>query len=100
MQEVYYVYKPRKEKGFKLIPDRGRRLTEIEVDVSIAHQENVPLGSVKWHKVIVNSTDKRQEQEMPRLKQKASKPSWHEKLKAANGSAYRWESLLSMGAPA
>ena len=57
MQEVYYVYKTRETGDFKLVADRGRLLSDIEVDVSIAHQENAPLGSIKWHKVIVNPAD-------------------------------------------
>ena len=57
MQEVYYVYKARETGEFKLVADRGRRLSDIEVDVSIAHQENMPLGSIRWHKVIVNPAD-------------------------------------------
>lgn len=54
MQELYYVYKTRNGNGFNLIADRGRRLSDIEVDVSIAHQENCPLSSIAWHKVVVN----------------------------------------------
>lgn len=65
MQEVYYVYKLRHNPEFRIIADRGRRLTDIEVDVSIAHAENVPLGSVRWHKVVVNPLDELQRPGQP-----------------------------------
>ena len=54
MQEVYYVYRSRKDGKFKHVPDWGNRMSDVEVDVSISHQEDAPLGSIKWHKVIVN----------------------------------------------
>ena len=110
MQEVYYVYKTKTQKGFKLIPDRGRRLTEIEVDVSIAHQENVPLGSIKWHKVIVNPTAATQKpantnkvgtkkaNKMPETN--VVRKSWPEKMGVISDNIVRWDSLLSVGATA
>ena len=98
MQEVYYVYRPKKAESFRIIPDRGRRLTDIEVDVSISHQENTPLGSIKWHKVIVNPTDHQMESRF------AYKGMGSLRLRAEDAfdrqTARRWQSLLSIAASA
>lgn len=51
MQEIYYAYRVVGNKGFRLISDRGRRMSDIEVDVAISHREGSPLGSIKWHKI-------------------------------------------------
>ena len=94
MQEVFYVYKARSAQKFKLIPDRGRRLTDIEVDVSIAHQENVPLGSLKWDKVIVNPTHPMQERSNSKACDKLQHV-WPPYVVVANQRGCRWESLAS-----
>lgn len=109
MQEVYYVYKLRHHPEFRILADRGRKLTDIEVDVSIAHKENIALGSVKWHKVVVNPLDEAQPPLRPdeaqdnrssvrggHLKQ-AKQASWRKpKMNASYvHSRMRWENLLS-----
>ncbi|MDY6944062.1 MAG: hypothetical protein SVU69_13755 [Pseudomonadota bacterium] len=54
MKEVYYVYISRQTQEYKSIADRGRRLSDVEVDVLIAHQERAMLGTTKWHKVTID----------------------------------------------
>ncbi len=51
MKEVYYTYRVGDSEPFHLIPDNGRRMSDIEVDVAISHREGVPLGTIRWHKV-------------------------------------------------
>lgn len=97
MQEVYYVYKAKKTGEFKLIADRNRHLTDIEVDVSIAHQENQPLGSIKWHKVVVNPLDPVAETPTKRDRpfKGGCQERWYKAVASNKQSAQRWQSLLT-----
>ena len=98
MKEVYYVYKSKKTGEFKLIPDRNRKLSDIEVDVSIAHQENQPLGSIQWHSVIVNplaEEPKKDAANHNRPMTNACQETWYNAIASNKDSVVRWQSLLT-----
>lgn len=98
MKEVYFVYKSKGTGEFKLIADRNRNLSDIEVDVCIAHQENQPLGSIRWHKVIVNplAAEARDDTKRSHRPLKGScQEKWYKAIASNKESALRWQSLLA-----